>query len=105
MPKFKGKSGGGPFKMKKYGQGKSPLKVSDATVVGAQAKLDKVELDFREPGWSKAAKKLVGGAKDVVKGAIGAGKTGNGGEASKQTVSEILEEKEIAGEDSPGTGL
>ena len=28
MPNFKGRSGGGPFKMKKYGQGKNPIQMS-----------------------------------------------------------------------------
>ena len=30
MPKFTGKSGGGPFRMKKYGQGKNPIMLTEA---------------------------------------------------------------------------
>ena len=48
-----------PYKMKGskfYGKGnQSPLKVSDSDVVKAQQKLDSTELDFRQPGWAKAA--------------------------------------------------
>tara|TARA_R100001594_G_scaffold4077_1_gene14879 strand:+ start:227 stop:589 length:363 start_codon:yes stop_codon:yes gene_type:complete len=35
---------------------KSPAKVSSQSLVDAQAKLDKTELDFRQPGWAIAAK-------------------------------------------------
>ena len=30
MPNFTGKSGGGPFRMKKYGQGKNPIMLTEA---------------------------------------------------------------------------
>ena len=66
MPKFKKNT---DYSMKGstfYGKGnQSPLKVSDKMVVEAQAALDKTELDFREPGWAKAARGLHEGAKGV----------------------------------------
>ena len=58
------------FKMKGstfYGKGnQSPLKISDEAVVAAQERLDHVELDFREPGWTKAARGLHEAAKGVL---------------------------------------
>ena len=56
----------------KYEDYKSPAKVSDEAVVAAQAKLDKTELDFREPGWTKAARGTLEGVKKVL-GSLGKG--------------------------------
>mgnify|MGYP003652872582 FL=1 len=51
-----------PYKMKGskfYGKGnQSPLKVGDEAVVASQKALNKTELDFRQPGWSKAARSV-----------------------------------------------
>tara|TARA_R110000765_G_C18868368_1_gene600762 strand:- start:846 stop:1208 length:363 start_codon:yes stop_codon:yes gene_type:complete len=69
-----------------FGKGeKSPFKVSDEDLVKAQDKLDKTELDWKQPGWAKAAKtvfappKLGGGGK---KAAQGAGEEGAKGASS-----------------------
>ena len=51
---------------------KSPAKVSDSDVVAAQKELNKVELDFREPGWTKAARGTLEGVKKVL-GSLGKG--------------------------------
>ena len=49
-----------------FGKKKSPAKVSDSALVDAQAKLDGVELDYREPGWATVARGVHQGAKDVM---------------------------------------
>lgn len=76
MPEFEKSTG---YKMKGstfYGHGKSsPAKVSDDKVVEAQAKLDKIQDGWNEPGWSKAAKK-------VFSPGIGGGGKGGGGDKS-----------------------
>ena len=44
------------YKMKGFSGFKpSPAKVSDKAVVAAQDRLDHVELDYKTPGWAKAA--------------------------------------------------
>jgi hypothetical protein len=57
MPKFPKNT---DYKMKGsqfYGLGSSsPAKISDTEVVAAQKELDKVQLDFREPGWTQLAR-------------------------------------------------
>lgn len=67
MPKFPKNTG---YKMKGsqfYGLGNSsPAKVSDEAVVNAQAQLDKIQLDFREPGWATVARGVHEGAKSVL---------------------------------------
>ena len=50
-----------------FGKKKSPAKVSDSALVDAQAKLDNVELDYREPGWATVARGVHQGAKDVMR--------------------------------------
>jgi len=61
-----------------YGHGtSSPAKVSDDKVVEAQAKLDVIQDGWREPGWSKAAKK-------VLSPGIGGG-GGGGGKSTPET--------------------
>ena len=91
------------MKMKKYGQGKSPLKVSDRDVIAAQAQLDNVETKFRQPGWAKAAYKVSQKLKNpmskdtdleaksdaAMDGQVGEG-GGGGGEDKKQSVSERM---------------
>lgn len=73
MPEFEESTG---YKMKGsafYGKGNSsPAKVSDDKVVEAQAKLDVIQDGWKEPGWSKAAKK-------VFSPGIGGGGKGGGG--------------------------
>ena len=47
------------YKMKGFsGFGNSPAKVSDSEILKLQSKLNKTELDFKEPGWAKIAGKL-----------------------------------------------
>ena len=88
--KMKHKKGKFPFK--------SPLKISDRSVVEAQRKLDHVELDFREPGWAKAAKKVHGAAVEVAtggaKGLVGGGDSverAEQDESQTESVSNIME--------------
>jgi hypothetical protein len=61
MPNFKKSTG---YKMKGstfYGHGNSsPAKVSDEAVVRAQKQLDKTELKYEAPGWTKIAKAAAG---------------------------------------------
>jgi hypothetical protein len=55
------------YKMKKFpgfGNEKSPAK----DLVSAQKELDHVELDFREPGWTKVAQGAALGLKGVLGG-------------------------------------
>ena len=59
--------------MKGFSGFKSPAKVSDSDILKLQSKLNKAELDFKEPGWAKVASKLHdplgimgGGGKDTV---------------------------------------
>jgi len=85
------------YKMKKFsGFKSSPAKVSSQSLVDAQAKLDKTELDFRQPGWAKAAKEAHEGFKRTI-GLKKKGKkkdgTPEGDNASENT----------AGTDSSGT--
>ena len=47
------------YKMKGFsGFGNSPAKVSDTEIMNLQSKLNKTELDFKEPGWAKVAAKM-----------------------------------------------
>jgi len=55
------------YKMKGFSGFKSPAKVSDSDLLGLQSKLNKSELDFKEPGWAKVA----GAAHKAAKGPIG----------------------------------
>jgi hypothetical protein len=55
MPNFKKSKG---YKMKGFSGFKSPAKVSDTEILNLQHKLNKAELDFKEPGWAKVAGKL-----------------------------------------------
>ena len=77
MPKFEESTG---YKMKGstfYGHGKSsPAKVSDDKVVEAQAKLNEIQDGWREPGWSKAARKVFS---PMGAGSIGGGDGNSGG--------------------------
>ena len=102
MPEFEENKG---YKMKGsefYGHGNStrtsnsPAKVSDEMVVKSQQKLDHTELDFREPGWAKAARGAHEGFKKVAGSVVGmaaggaAGGEGAGDAAS--SVSEIMKQ-------------
>ena len=104
MPKFEKSTG---YKMKGstfYGKSvssKSPLKVSDRDVVAAQAQLDKVETKFRQPGWAKAAYKVMQKgknpmSKDTDLAAKSRGEyeeqvgNGGGGEEKTQSVAEKM---------------
>ena len=56
------------YKMKGFSgfKSESPAKVSSQSLVDAQAKLDKTELDFRQPGWTVAAKGAYEGYKSIL---------------------------------------
>ena len=94
MPKFPKNT---DYKMKGstfYGRGnQSPLKIDDSAVIKAQEKLDHVELDFREPGWTKIARGVVGGVKSV----LSCGKKKGG---SKTTTPEVETNAEITEENT-----
>ena len=67
------------YKMKGFsGFGNSPAKVSDTDILNLQSKLNKQELDFKEPGWAKVAGKL----HDPL-GVMGGDKGGKGGGIDK----------------------
>ena len=102
--KMKGFSGFGNDK-------KSPAKVSSQSLVDAQAKLDKTELDFRQPGWAIAAKGVHEGAKSI----IGLGKKkkvkskengGTGNDAAKVDSEQLKSVTELLGKNSelPASG-
>ena len=65
------------FKMKGsayFGKGeKSPFKVSDEDLVKAQDKLDHTELDWKQPGWAKAAKTVFAPPHEKMGGGGGGG--------------------------------
>ena len=67
MPNFKKSTG---YKMKGstfYGHGNSsPAKLSDEHVLRAQKGLDKTELSYRRPGWTKVAQAVAN--TDIAKG-------------------------------------
>ena len=81
--KMKHKKGDFPFK--------SPAKVSDEAVVAAQAKLDKIELDFREPGWAQVARGIHEGATSVLSSVGGGDEPENGDAVSDDEVSSVNE--------------
>ena len=97
MPEFEENKG---FKMKGskfYGHGNStrtsnsPAKVSDEMVVKSQQKLDHTELDFREPGWAKAARGAHEGFKKVAGSVVGMAGGAAGGEGSAEAASSVSE--------------
>jgi hypothetical protein len=110
MPKFPKNT---DYKMKGskfYGLGNSsPAKVSDDAVVEAQAKLDKTQLDFREPGWTHLAKGIHEGAKGVL--AEFAGKKKKEKESQDTNVQDIasenieIEDDTLSGGPELGAGL
>ena len=64
-----------PVKNMAYWKAKNkttPTKLSDEAVVSAQKRLDSVELDWREPGWAKAARGVAEGIKNIA-GSLGQG--------------------------------
>ena len=97
MPEFEENKG---FKMKGskfYGHGNStrtsnsPAKVSDEMVVKSQQKLDHTELDFREPGWAKAARGAHEGFKKVAGSVVGMAGGAAGGSGSGEAASSVSE--------------
>ena len=55
-------------RIKKLEEAKGTRKGADP--VAAQARLDEIELGYREPGWAKAAKEIVPGVEKLVGKAI-----------------------------------
>jgi len=110
MPNFK-KSKGYKMKGSKFfgKNGISPLKVSDEAVVSAQDKLDHIELDWKEPGWAKAAKSVFSAPHEKMGGGGGAGGAAKAagevagaakGGGDKKSVSDIAK----SNSDLPGVG-
>ena len=97
MPKFPKNT---DYKMKGstfYGLGNSsPAKVSDQAVVDAQEKLDHIQLDFREPGWTKLARSLHEAGKGVLgKFASKEKEEGGNGNGKKANVQDIAKKNEL----------
>ena len=91
------------YKMKGFsGFKSSPAKVSDEDIVKGEKKLAHQELDFREPGWAKAARGIHEGAKGVLS-SFGGGGEGDQPEAPQQNqnVADIAKENELAPEIPP----
>ena len=65
------------YKMKGFSGFKSPAKVSDTEILNLQHKLNKAELDFKEPGWAKVAGKLHDPLGVMGGGGKGSGKGGD----------------------------
>ena len=63
------------------GFGNSPAKISDTEILNLQSKLNKTELDFKEPGWAKVAGKAVDPLGITGGGSKGGGGGGGGGDA------------------------
>jgi hypothetical protein len=91
------------YKMKGFSGFKpSPAKVSDKAVVEAQDRLDHVELDYKTPGWAKAAGEIFtppGQKKGKSKKGGGGGEGGVGDPKKKtakvKTDQEIVENKDL----------
>ena len=67
-----------------FGKGeKSPFKVSDEALVAAQDKLHHTELDWKEPGWAKAAKTVFAPPHEKMGGGGGGAAEGGGGGGAK----------------------
>ena len=81
MPNFKKSKG---YKMKGFSGFKSPAKVSDDDILKLQHKLNKAELDFKEPGWAKVAGKLHDPLGIMGGGSKGGGKGGGADKVSKK---------------------
>ena len=96
MPNFKKSTG---YKMKGFTYpGESPLKVSDSDLVEMQQKLNKAELDFREPGWAQVAKGMHEGAKSVLSSSqeVDETETGNGKSSDDASnVTDIIKSMEV----------
>mgnify|MGYP003677735536 CR=1 FL=1 len=104
------------YKMKGFsGFGNSPAKVSDTEIMNLQSKLNKTELDFKEPGWAKVAAKMhdpfgmMGGEKKGGKSSgggadkVSGGKGSPGGAVDADTVQSIGEL--FSKDESDATGL
>ena len=97
MPNFKKSTG---YKMKGFTYpGESPLKVSDSDLVEMQQKLNKAELDFREPGWAKIAREVYDTTRKVATGGMIKGEKGKA--KSKEDASP--ESNGGGGKSAPGT--
>ena len=73
MPNFKKNTGYAMRGSEFYGHGSSsPAKVSDSDLLGLQSKLNKSELDYKEPGWAKVARSVHESAMAPIKGAMSA---------------------------------
>tara|TARA_R110000765_G_scaffold142070_1_gene243203 strand:+ start:45 stop:368 length:324 start_codon:yes stop_codon:yes gene_type:complete len=83
-----------------FGKGeKSPFKVSDEALVAAQDELHHTELDWKEPGWAKAAKTVFAPPHEKMGGAAkggggGGAKAADTAKASK-SVSDIASKNEL----------
>ena len=79
------------YKMKGFsGFGNSPAKVSDSDIVNMQSKLNKTELDFKQPGWSKIGSQLA----DPL-GIKGGGKKGGGGGGADKVSGDAVDTKGV----------
>ena len=86
-----------------FGKGeKSPFKVSDEALVAAQDKLHHTELDWKEPGWAKAAKTVFAPPHEKMGGGGGAAEGGGGGGAkaadtakASKSVSDIASKNDL----------
>ena len=67
---------------------KSPAKVSDSDILKLQHKLNKAELDFKEPGWAKVAGKLHDPLGIMGGGGKGGGKGGDTASKVSKTASD-----------------
>jgi hypothetical protein len=88
------------YKMKKFpgfGNEKSPAK----SIISAQKELDKVELDFREPGWAQVARSIHEGATNVLSKGTGDDpevdetENGNGKTSDASSVTDIIKGMEV----------
>ena len=87
------------YKMKGFSGFKSPAKVSDSEILKLQSKLNKTELDFKEPGWAKIAGKL----HDPL-GVMGGGKGGKGGGDKAAKVSKTASNAKGVGDAAESIG-
>ena len=71
------------------GFGNSPAKISDTEILNLQSKLNKTELDFKEPGWAKVAGKAVDPLGITGGGGKGGGSGGGGGSDIANTAGDV----------------
>ena len=100
MPNFKKSTG---YKMKGFTYpGESPLKVSDSDLVKMQKELNSAELDFKEPGWAKVARKVYDTTRKVATAGMIKGE-GDPTEKAKNEKSKSNGEGGGSGKSAPGT--